>query len=732
MGNAFFLEPPEDNLGGDPSPYFNSDNNGYKNELEDWRDFIAKLNSLRDAASILMRPYTFNIVSTRSSNPSKVKTASQSNAIPGTYDICVYQLAQSQKIISGSFTTGSKPLILTGSFAVNGCYVSIVPVDSLNDIAVKINNTAANLRASVMHLGPNDFRMVLSTIYQGKNAIISLSSISDDNILIKLGFIVESPPLIRDITKHIIEEDHTTTAASLGFSDIHTPVQNLIKPGLAKAISGIVRINGIDVEIDLSQDSLFAITEKLNKAHIHDFNAAIANTLDPFRPYALSFTVYGSELSFLDSNSVLEVLGIVQRPYVTKPIQIGQDAVLTVNGNEYAIPSNTIINLIEGLTLTLCFVTKQDEPPVRIQVEYNTANTIQSIKRFIKAYNDVSAYKAIGRSDEFISEIGHALTSGSGQFFMPEIGLTFAQEQKTLQLDEAKLHNALINDINKVITLFGLQLRTDNDKITAVRGNLKTLESPPDGYPVHISQIATQPYVVANTAQTKPNPSVENISLQGSILSTPVHIRLHKGNTITDSINQINSNKYLREKIVADIDPRTGCLLLKSVRYGSRIFFSVHSDLEPSDDNSGIGRSLYSHPGIDAAGTINGEEATGNGRTLTGNPGNYRTEALQIIVTATEPGDYGNVIVSHGFADRIYQSISRLLDNKGGCGTGSENCIQDAGDTEQQIIKMHDQLEAYMEYLHEMVSAMDGRVQKLLNQVELVKKRKGLHRVHLG
>lgn len=96
------------------------------------------------------------------------------------------------------------------------------------------------------------------------------------------------------------------------------------------------------------------------------------------------------------------------------------------------------------------------------------------------------------------------------------------------------------------------------------------------------------------------------------------------------------------------------------------------------------------YAGVDVAGTINGEAATGSGQILTGDaPGSGETtsvEGLSVRVTSTTTGSKGNVKLTTGVAEQIYRNLDFFTDQFDGLVTVRMNGLQDSIDNLQDTI----------------------------------------------
>ncbi len=118
--------------------------------------------------------------------------------------------------------------------------------------------------------------------------------------------------------------------------------------------------------------------------------------------------------------------------------------------------------------------------------------------------------------------------------------------------------------------------------------------------------------------------------------------------------------------------------------YGSTYGFTIAE----ANDYSGITDGTYA--GVDVAGTINGEAATGGGQILVGDaPGDGETtsiERLSIKVTSTSTGSKGNVKLTVGVAEKMYRDLDFFTDQYDGLVTIRIDGLKDTIDDIQETI----------------------------------------------
>lgn len=178
---------------------------------------------------------------------------------------------------------------------------------------------------------------------------------------------------------------------------------------------------------------------------------------------------------------------VLQNKVGIKNIQQASDAHITYNGIHVTRPSNTISDVVNGVTLDL--FNKSDEE-VNINISMNNNSVLEEIKLFVENYNNlVQKLDELTKYDEDtkiagifnnISDIKYIKSSlnrilsttrwiDNTNESIVKYGLSF-NDSGLLVLDESKLQNALSSDIQKVIDLFRGTKKTTNGKEIEVKG----------------------------------------------------------------------------------------------------------------------------------------------------------------------------------------------------------------------------------------------------------------------
>jgi len=670
----------------------------------------------------------FKATSATSSAESVARVTATADALPGTYLLEVSQLATNHKIATAAQTTADNALGLSGSFLVNGKQVTVVASDNLRDIAARINNAKAGVNASVLSVSSSEHYLVLTAQDSGASNAISLNDLGSGNVLQSLGLINNSVSIKNAITNG---------AQSDKFADTSTAIGSLLN--LSNAPSGTVKINGVDIAIDLSTDSLNAIAQKINDAGAGVTASVVAVTENGTTRYRLQITGTSTP-TFTDDQHILKTLGILRAGYGNELVQ-AKDAQFKIDTMTLTSSSNTLTNIIPGVTITLMDADATNPKRTIITVSRDTKSIKDAIKGFVDAYNStIDLIKKYDYFDKETYQTGplfgnatiNALTAdlmatvsdvvagaSSDMSMLAQVGITLDPSGSgKLVLKESELEAALNSRLGDVERLFRVMGSTSDPRLTYVIATSKT-KATGTPLPVEITQVATQAQATASLAQTQASTVAERLTFGGALFNnTEYTITLNAGNTIDDTIAQINADATLTRYLIASKD-ENGRLVLTSKQYGSKAAFTVVSDQEAADNNSGIGTTRLEVRGQDVAGTINGEAATGDGQFLTGNSGNPTTDGLQIRVTATTTGVIGTVTVTRGIADRVFQLIQRFTDSINGALTDETKIVQQQVDEIKQRISAFDEaMQRRANELRTQFTSMENALSKMRSQAQ--------------
>ena len=740
-----------------PITTLNTQITGYNSQLTDWQTLNTNLAALQTAVATLSSQSTSNVPSASSSNPAAATITSQVGATLGNHSLSITQLAQAQEVASASESSGTTALGLSGSFTLNGKTVQINSGDALQDVASKINAAGAGVTANVVDVGTNDYRLTLTSTQTGTVNSIAAAD-TGGSVLSSLGLISSGAASIRQSVSYTQGGTAYTGAASLTLSSATQSIGSLLGIASGQAQSGTFHLSnggtgagsGADIAVNLNTDSLTTIANAINQAGVSGVSAEVVTVPDANgnlnRIQQLRIVGSGTAApAFTDTSGVLATVGILQNSY-TDTVTQAQDAKFTLDGLNLTRSTNTINDAIPSATIGLVSAGTTAAPATTtLSITQNTASVVQDVNAFATAYNAVQDFitnenkftapttttsGAAGTNPALFGNttltqiqqtLADSLTAVSGTNTLQSIGVTL-NGSNDLTVDSNALTSALQADPNVVSNLFGLSGTSDSAGIQFVKGNAKTAASSGAGYPVVITQPATQASGTAGTASASGTQSTapETLTFSGTLFSAAAKLTIPAGSTVQQTAALINATSSLNTQIYASVDA-SNHLVIASQSYGSNSNFAVSSDAAASSTNSGIGPALSITNGKDVAGTINGEAAFGTGRTLTGSLTDTHAAGIQLLVTATAAspagGTTGHVTVTHGVADGLNAALTQILDPTNGSVIGAENGLNSQVSTAQaQITQIQTTVTNYTAYLTQLFSELETRVSTLQAQ----------------
>lgn len=685
----------------------------------------SNLSSLSSAASALNSSTAFDTVAATSSDTSVATVTSSTGALAGTYQLSVSKLAQTHKIGSAAKSSTSTALGLTaGTVVINGKGVSITSSDSLTSIATKINSADAGVTASIIDGGTNSAYLTLSSKTSGASGKIQISDLSGNIASTGLGLISGSTSYRETITGGV---------TSSNFSDANTKLGTLL--GATSVGTKSFNLNGTDISVDFDNATLSDVATAINSSGSGVTASVRTVTKDGTTSYKLDLTGISS---YTDSGGALEALGVVQRAYGSQ-ITAAQDAQYSIDGISMTSSTNTLTSVIPNVTLTLLKADETTPKTSSISLTRDNSAAISKVKTFVSAYNDIMSLisenskldsetyeggvffgdSVVQQVESQIADMVFTQVEGLSSKYnnLAMLGLSYNDDDQ-LELDESVLTTALNSDPSAVAAVFKATGKGSNDSITYVSNTSKTIASGASNYSVDITQVATQGTYTAETAQSSASTVSERLTFNGAAFgNTDYTVYLDTGNTLTATINKINSDSKLKDLVTAEND--NGSLKLVAKKYGTLGNFTVTSNLAAATDNSGIGTSSAGTTvaGLNVAGTINGETATGSGQFLTGDEGNSTTSGLQIQYTGSTTGIVGTIGFTKGVGASMYDLLYGFTDSVSGIfATTNKELQSQYDDIGTNITDLQTRLETKEAELRLKFSKMESALSELQNQ----------------
>jgi flagellar hook-associated protein 2 len=695
--------------------------------LSNKQGLFAQLKSIlvgfNSAASALNTAASFNPIKAASSDSTVATATATSSAVAGTYALTVSKLATTHKVSSTAQTDASTALGYSGTFVVNGRAVTVEASDTLTTIAGKVNSTGSGVTASVINGGTGNAYLTLTAATSGESNAVQLSSLSG-TALSSLGFLTGAAAF-----RDAVDAD---SVRSYGFSGSTTALSSL----LGTTAVGDFQIGTATIAVDFSTDTLQTLADKINADVNADATATVVSVTQNGKTVKkLEITGNGgAPPTVVDTDGFLEAIGVLQRSYDNELVA-AQDAEYTLDGFDFTSASNTVSSVIPGATFTLLKADATTPTTATLTFSKDTAEIKSDFQALVDAYNEVIDF--IQQTTEFDTE-----TFASGPLFgesaiaqiestlgnllfrdvgtgtvknLAQIGFGFDSDGK-LTLDSSKLDQALASNPEEVRRLMMAVGETTSNDLKFVTSTSLTQNSGPVGFQVDITQIATKGNILAAIAQTSANTAGETLTFNGALFNNVEYdLIVPIGATQSDLVTLINADSKLKDLVVASIEG--GVLKIESKKYGTPGNFTVVSDLAAAADNSGIGTSGGTvTDGLDVAGTINGEAATGNGQYLTGATGTD-AEGLQVQYTGTSTGIVGSVTYQRGVAAELSYSINSFTDSVNGMLVTTDKTLQSQiDDISQRMSDFQERLEIRRAYLQQKFLAMERAVSAMQAQ----------------
>lgn len=234
-----------------------------------------------------------------------------------------------------------------------------------------------------------------------------------------------------------------------------------------------------NVNVDFSTDSLETIKDRINSSTSNDF--VTASVLNDGTGYRLVLTAKntGADNKVFVSGDTNLAFG-----YTDQTKQEGVNATLSVDGINISKDSNTITDVIQGVTLNLKDVSTST---VTLKVDNDTDAITKKVNDFISAYNKLAStisdlHKKGGtlEADNSATSVIYQLQSvfnapaslsGNAFSWLAQIGISFNKDG-TLALDSTTFTNALGSNYNDVVALFSDSTQGFSQRLYTAASNM--------------------------------------------------------------------------------------------------------------------------------------------------------------------------------------------------------------------------------------------------------------------
>jgi len=388
---------------------------------EAWQDLNTKLyNFYKSDVFNFKSAGTYNSKKATSSNETKVKVSAGSNAPSGSHSVSVKQLASSAYLTGGNIKTSGQSYVTyadintatnfadmtdaTGnSLDLKGKTITIGNGNATGDLTFELGGEGEN---GVANLAELNSKLAATSGFEGLKASIVDGKITFTNTTGK-----ENKDFQMEGTTYEIKADALGINGTVNFKqnkddENHPTIESSLDANYKKEfasadINGGTKLSDIGIAVGTSfsiKGKEFVVDENTT---ITDFTAGLSKmgvgaSFDANHGrFYINASATGAENDFditsSDSNA-LEILGLGS----TATKVDAQDAIIEYNGVEYVGNSNTFN--INGLSITATGVTGKydkatgtftDDSPISISVAQDTDKIYDSIKSFVKKYNEL-------------------------------------------------------------------------------------------------------------------------------------------------------------------------------------------------------------------------------------------------------------------------------------------------------------------------------------------------------
>lgn len=450
--------------------------------------------------------------------------------------------------------------------------------------------------------------------------------------------------------------------------------------------------------IDATNNTLAGVRDYINDNEF-GVTASIVNDGTGYRLTLLSESTGANsalELSVTDSGdgNNLDALGLSNLAFNASAAnlvetQAAEDAAIKINGLVVTAATNTLTQVIEGVTLSLKEETAGSI--ANISISEDSSDLTNSIEKLVEGYNSMmGTLKDLTNVDPEGNQAGILVGNATLRVYTSQIrsllsspidGLTGSitaltnlgistQLDGTLSIDQEKFSSAIQDNPTGALALFAEVGQTSDNQVEFKTGTDSTAVG---SYAINITQLATQG--VFNGASVLTFPQVidadnDNFSITVDGIASG-DLSITQGNYTTGAELaaeiqlQINSASAIADAgkgVAVSFDSANNRFIIESNSYGSESKLSINS--VDTNTSAQLGFSVISGTdGVDVAGTIGGLSATGSGQTLTGSSG--AVTGLKIDITGGATGNRGSLTFTRGIMDELNGLLDAYLDGTG-------------------------------------------------------------------
>jgi len=325
--------------------------------------------------------------------------------------------------------------------------------------------------------------------------------------------------------------------------------------------------------------------------------------------------------------------------------------------NNNSAQTKTMEKLSSGLKIN-----RAADSPAQLQISENLRAQASGLRQSID--NSEMAISLMQTAEGALEEVSRALIQA--RQLAVHAGNEGANDQNMLQADQSELNN-ILEQVNRIATstqyghnylLDGSRAGngvTTGDHLEFVDGSTEAHSSGVGGYDININNAATRATHAGTAALSQAMiDSGEQITISEG--GRTVNFKTEKGKSVEQTLNELETainDAGLKIDLMREFPPATSSGAPQAITLRHKEFGSEHT-FQAASNTAGLVSSVSNKSetiknGTDVAGEINGEEASGKGQILTGEPGADTVEGIKFRYTGdTTPlgGNAGTVTFS--------------------------------------------------------------------------------------
>lgn len=490
------------------------------------------------------------------------------------------------------------------------------------------------------------------------------------------------------------------------------------------------------ITLDDSNNTLNGLKSEINDADI-GVNASILNTGDGYQ-MVLNAEDTGEENAInitADGDADLDAFNFNENDKNLTENRAAQDAKANISGVDITRSSNTIDDVIDGVTLDLNSTTDSaadvnisqdlDGPTEKVQALVDGFNKLQGTANELTEYDPDEEEGSILSGDSTIRNTMNQLKREFGQIVpgledasvraLSDVGISTDFNTGQLEFDSAKFKEKLQESPDDVTALFANQGRASDGQVEFERS---TDSTKPGEYDVNVDSLATRGSLAGDTAIAD-NVTIDADNKAFSLKvndGSEADITLAEGDyTRTELLDEVRAQVADNPTIQAgdgDLEVNLTAddkLEFTSSTYGSNSTVEVTNASQAVTDTLGLSEGT-GQAGTDVEGTIDGQTAEGDGQVLFLGRDQGDASGIQVRVRGGETGARGSVSYIEGVGNSITDRLDQLQGSDGALTSREQSFQTDLENIEEDRQDLNERINSLRERLSKQFAAADERV----------------------